>query len=840
MKISHRLWLLTGVASLGLVLVGSVGTYSVTAIQKNLKELSQRATPLHATFLRLESQAEKSVSSLLHMAQARTPDQIETENLALSESLAELQRLTERAHSFGATPTVNIPALTAFGERFSALSGSRLNAETEFRNTSQALRQALQSIEGNVKATAEQVNALSRTALSEAVKAQQSTGKMIRLQRDAVAAQTLLKDALVILYAIDSAKSRYMLTPLRERLTAVQDSLRKVLNRNDHKTLLNTKSVSEGVFKQLTDQKDGVFSLKGLALSDDRTAQRGLRAAGRKIRKAIDGEIGHLEILVDDLEIDIVKQRFVIDQALNLAANPDSYATSISELIEKLADLGAGVRNLLVATTIAQVKTTQQEQSLMLGDIRTHIGLLRNQINEAGHDALLGGLNSAGDTIGSLAGDFDKLYASKAAAIAARAETATVLDEMAAMTATRREADASAIASVSDSKQTVSDRADAEVSTALILIIGIAAVAVLILGAFSFAANRFITRRLDQAVNLAEQVANGRMDQIDYKDVGDEISALLGALNRMVSMLSEAVLRIRNATDSVNTGVSEISSGNGDLSHRTTRQASSLEITSKEVDLVARTAASGADAAREAAEMSQQARAIAEEGVEVMRRANKSMTDVRVGADEINNIITVIDGIAFQTNILALNAAVEAARAGEQGRGFAVVAAEVRGLASKSAAAAKQIAEIISSNVSQVERGSTLVNEAGQKMENIVSGVSGIVEQIQKISDGSVEQANSITNVNDSIRQLEEMTQQNAALAEEISAAAEGLVGQTDELNEAVEVFNNKNATPLYRSDDESGLPVSVDDAHDPDDANAFENAIWNDQSQTSRESALA
>jgi methyl-accepting chemotaxis protein len=277
-----------------------------------------------------------------------------------------------------------------------------------------------------------------------------------------------------------------------------------------------------------------------------------------------------------------------------------------------------------------------------------------------------------------------------------------------------------------------------------------------------------------------------RQMQGDYQGLFAE---LRDNANATVSKLQEIIGQIRESTDAINTAAREIATGNADLSSRTESQASSLEETASSMDELTSTVKQNADNSRQANQLAKGASDIASRGGDIVGQVVHTMGAIAESSKKIADIISVIDGIAFQTNILALNAAVEAARAGEQGRGFAVVAGEVRNLAQRSAAAAKEIKELISNSVDKVDNGYKQVESAGQTMQEIVDAVKRVTDIMGEITAASVEQSQGISQVNTAVTQMDEMTQQNAALVEEAAAAAESLQDQAGSLTEAVSVF---------------------------------------------------
>jgi methyl-accepting chemotaxis protein/methyl-accepting chemotaxis protein-2 (aspartate sensor receptor) len=299
-----------------------------------------------------------------------------------------------------------------------------------------------------------------------------------------------------------------------------------------------------------------------------------------------------------------------------------------------------------------------------------------------------------------------------------------------------------------------------------------------------------ITHPLRHALSLAESVAEGDLTaRIDAVASKDEAGMLLTAMRQMQENLVRTVSQIRMGTDTIATASSQIASGNLDLSSRTEEQASSLEETASSMEELTSTVKQNADNSRQANQLVVAASTVAVKGGTVVARVVDTMGSINSSANKIVDIIGVIDGIAFQTNILALNAAVEAARAGEQGRGFAVVATEVRNLAQRSAAAAKEIKGLIGDSVEKVEAGTKLVAEAGTTMDEIVDGVKRVADIMAEITAASQEQSDGIEQVNQAISQMDQVTQQNAALVEEAAAAAESLQDQARNLAQAVSVF---------------------------------------------------
>ena len=474
-----------------------------------------------------------------------------------------------------------------------------------------------------------------------------------------------------------------------------------------------------------------------------------------------------------------------------------------NEIIDNLNSQANAVRNVVLSLDTATMQATMQTEKQRMNELRARgvelHKLLEQSIQSPEGKAVFQRAKDAGSAyVGQLdqamafglAGDGDQARAVLSGpARQGHQQAITAIEGVVAFQQKLMEAAAHRIEDIASN------------TSRLMLVIAL--LSTLVGAGVAFFLTRSITRQLggepDYAAAIAHEIAEGNLAVQVQLRPGDTTS-LLATMQMMRDSLAQVVARVRQGSEAVATASAQIAQGNQDLSGRTESQASALEETAASMEELGSTVRQNADNARAANQLAQSASGVAVQGGEVVAQVVQTMDGISASSKKIADIISVIDGIAFQTNILALNAAVEAARAGEQGRGFAVVAGEVRSLAGRSAEAAKEIKRLITDSVERVEQGGTLVNQAGQTMEEVVHSVRRVTDIMGEISAASSEQSAGVNQVGEAVTQMDQATQQNAALVEEMSAAATSLNQQAQELVQAVAVFRlDAGAASAYR-----------------------------------------
>jgi methyl-accepting chemotaxis protein len=457
----------------------------------------------------------------------------------------------------------------------------------------------------------------------------------------------------------------------------------------------------------------------------------------------------------------------------------------LADLESDINEIARASRNLLIMDKPEDLAAQRRDIETSRKDMAEALAVLDKTVVNPDAKQLLSAVHSA-ET--AYLASLDRMLAALAASQTDQARSLlltetrglqlSLIEKMGALTSLQNKLIGNATASI-----------DQALATTQQVVIGMVALGLVVGITLALAIIRSITRPLNEAVGVANAIAEGDLTVSLRAEGRSETAVLLRALGNMKDNLARVVGSVRGNAESVATASAQIAQGNQDLSSRTEQQASSLQQTAASMEELGSTVKQNADNARQANQLAQGASTVAVQGGEVVNQVVATMKGINDSSRQIADIINVIDGIAFQTNILALNAAVEAARAGEQGRGFAVVAGEVRSLAQRSAQAAKEIKSLIGASVERVEQGTALVDRAGTTMQEVVSSIRRVTDIMGEISAASNEQSTGVAQVGDAVSQMDQVTQQNAALVEESAAAAESLKSQATQLVQAVAVF---------------------------------------------------
>ena len=462
------------------------------------------------------------------------------------------------------------------------------------------------------------------------------------------------------------------------------------------------------------------------------------------------------------------------------------------EIENQLNEVARATRNMLLLTDEAGIKSEVEKIAVSRGRVSEGMEKLEKTISSDQGKTLLSALKVARTAYVAELDTFMKLAASKNV----EEGTKFLLNTIRPVQREYFNRLDALIKHQNEVMENAGVEAAATYGNARLMLIVLALVSI-VLGAFmAVTVTRSIVKPIRRALETAQKVAAGDLTSDIAVTSTDEPGQLLSALKLMNESLSKVVTTVRQGSEGVSTASAEIASGNHDLSARTESQASALEQTAASMEELSSTVKQNADSARQANQLAMNASTVAVKGGAVVAQVVDTMRGINDASRKISDIIQVIDGIAFQTNILALNAAVEAARAGEQGRGFAVVASEVRSLAGRSADAAKEIKQLINASVERVEQGTTLVDEAGTTMTEVVDSIKRVTDLVGEISAASNEQAAGVAQVGEAVSQMDQVTQQNAALVEEMAAAASSLKSQAQDLVQTVAVFKTAGGVP--------------------------------------------
>jgi len=797
MKISHRLVALAAFTSAGLLAVAAVGYFAVTSIQSDLRGLTMHATPLQNKTYEMQERTERALGTLLKLSLSTDRAEVEKSVAAVDTELRQLDTLLAQIRELDPKAGGDLSEFKSAREQIATTANKRLADDAAYRSETESARAALKQAEEAIRATRTAVAGIETDAARAADQAQDASRGLGSTMKLVLSAQGKLKELAILVSETDAVSNRFRIGPLRERVKAQVDSVQRLeVEAGREDVLKEVRAAVSAMFEAFNKDGTGLFALRAEVLSGKKESEDAYQKQRRAILGPIEELSQKLASMSDSLEVSVVKQRQSLDAALRVRNEPGGVVAVSDAISLDMKEMTGQIRLLMLAANDAEANAAAAGLKQLNDRMTGNVEHLRGGLVKMNKPALMNNVIGAAAALRSVAQSIGKVSETKKRLLASEVALAGAMEKLKSVAAQRASSGATQVRSMNARQQEITAAVDARVRNSLLLILAISGAIIAASIVVSVRTVRVITARLNQAVDVAEAVSRGRLTDVPAAGGSDEMARLLTALGAMVTTLTRIVEQIRYASDAINTGSTEISLGSQDLSSRTEQQASSLQQTTSTMEQLTGTVRLNAESARQAAELANTARGVAAEGANVVGQVVTTMNEIQNSSKRIAEIIAVIDGIAFQTNILALNAAVEAARAGEQGRGFAVVASEVRALAQRSTQAAQEIKGIIVASVNKVEAGSTLVRNAGRTMDEIVAQVQRVTHLIGEISKASQGQFTSLGEVNSAVAQLDQMTQRNAALAEQSAAAALSLCEQAKGLSTAVAVF---------KTEDESG-----------------------------------
>ncbi len=790
MKISHRLMALTAFTSLGLVAVAGVGYTAVTSIQAELRNLTLQATPLQNRTYELQERTERGMGALLRLSLARSTNEVAKGSAAFEAEINALDKLASEITRLDAASKTDLGSFREARRQIGEAVDKRLQGDSAYRSQTEQARSALQQAERAITATRSAVASIEVEAARTADKAQEAGHGLSSATKAALQAQARLKELVVLVGETDNVSNRFRITPLKEKLKATVDGLQRLTADGAQGELIKpTRAVVAATNEAFTKDAAGLFALRADVLAGKKEQDAAYQAQRKAMLKPIEDEGNRLGAAVDTMEVQGVKQRQALEAALRFRNEPGGVVAASDAISLDMKEMTAMLRLLMLAANSAEAKTTEADLATLRQRMAGNVDRLRTGLQKMGKPQLVANVDAAATALKSVDAAIAHVAAAKHSVLGTEVALQTALADLKQVAARQAEQGAKQVKNIAERQQQVVDRVDAQVGSSLWWIGGISGVIVLVAAVLGLLTVRVITRRLDAAVQVAEAVSAGRLDDVPVVQGNDETARLMTALGSMVQTLRSMLVHIHEASTAIQAGSHQLVQGNQDLSNRTEQQAAQLQQTVAAMKGLISSVQDNSNAARQVDSLAAQARTVASQGGVAVGKVVTTMDEIQVGSQRIAEIVGVIDGIAFQTNILALNAAVEAARAGEHGRGFAVVASEVRALAGKSAQAAQQVKSIISASVERVQDGTGQVRDAGTTIGSVVTRVHEVSALIQTISGASQSQTSALVEVSDAIVRIDEMTQRNAALAEQGTAASMSLHQQAGGLMQAVAVF---------------------------------------------------
>jgi methyl-accepting chemotaxis protein len=790
MKISHRLFALSAFSAAGLACVATVSFLAVTSIRDDLRSLTTRTGPLQSKTYELQERTERTLGRLLKLSLARHADEAGAARAAVEAELQAMDALRKDLRALD--PRANVDALdfrASLAELGQAVDKS-LADRTSYRQETERARADLQKAADAVTATRLAVKQIGVDAGKTADQAQDASRRLANTTKQVLTAQSRLKELVVLVGEADAVSNRFRLTPLKDKLKSTLDGMARLTpEAGQDDGLKEARALAATMTDAFTRDGTGLLALRANMLAGKPEAAEAYARQRKAIVDPVEAQATKLNAVLDTTEVQAAKQRQALEAALRLRNEPGGVVVTSEEVSLAIRDLVGGLRQLMLAETAKEADTAKADLKAEMQQLGQSLAAMKTGLLKMGKPTLATQVDAAMAAMTSVAASVDKVAVAKRSLIDSGSVMVATMDKLKDTAQQQASLGEAQVRTMAARQAEVSTAADARVQSSLAVILGIAFAIISVTALVSWRMVSRITRRLDDAVRVAEAVSQGQLVQVPASNDHDETTRLMAALARMVDTLGGMVGQIKAAAREIHAGSDDISRGNHDLSQRTEQQAARLQLTASSVEELIATVRHNAESAGHARDLAGTASAVAARGGEIVGGVVQTMGQIQQSSRQIGDIVGVIDGIAFQTNILALNAAVEAARAGEHGRGFAVVAAEVRSLAKKSAEAARQVKTIVEHSVGTIEAGSGQVQAAGSTMQGIVDQVHQVSALIALIAQSSEQQAQSVGQVGETVNQLDQLTQHNAALAEQGTAAARSLLGQAQGLQQAIAVF---------------------------------------------------
>lgn len=790
MKISHRLMGSAIFSALGLIAIASVSYFAVTSIQSDLLGLTARATPLQNKTHETLERTERLVGLLLKLTLVQNPGEARRVAAGARDEIEAIKRLQIDIRSLDPESASDVADFESATATIARTVEKRLSDEQGYRSQTELAGAALQQAEQVIASVRQSVNGLEKEAIRTADTAQEANRRLANAMKQTLSAESRLKAIAVLVSDVGAITNTARLATTRAEVQAAISAVQQLESEAEvATTLLAVKAASNAMMEMFAKENSGLLALRAAVLGGKADANAAYARQRTRIVDTLDQQSQKLATATEELELQAFKQRQNLEAALKVRNEPGG-VISVSQIVSMdIREMVAALRLLMLSSSPDEAQTVHAGFRELTERLSSNVLLMRGGMTKMGRSALAQQLDTALKAMESVKDSGERVLASKLSLLSSQANTAAAMSELKGVAATRADSGTRQVKTITERQNSVVQAVDERVNSALLFIV--IASLVIMCASSLFAVRTIVTvrDRLDQAVQVAETVSRGELAAVPPSTGSDETTRLLAALRRMVGTLTSTVSHIRTSALSIDTGTAEITKGNHDLSVRTEWQASRLQATASAVQQLAALVQNNAGTAKFATTLATTSSDVAAVGGTLVSEVIVTMDQIHRASSQIREIIAVIENIAFRTNLLALNAAVEAAQAGSHGRGFAVVANEVRELAHQSAMAAKEIKALIISTVEQIEVGHKRVEVAGKTMLQIVGQTRQVADQVSSIASATEEQADAIDQVRSAVLQLDELTQQNAALAEQTSAATTSLNSQARELTVAIGVF---------------------------------------------------